>query len=124
MPKWPETTQCASCPFRKGNDAEFGERLRLLTKALTGVDKQPHRLAIAHARLEVFRDRSKRNVSGAPAPRRHATVRVGGYTLPLIGVPARATDERCDRCRKLFYILEVHFTGRQFLCAGCLPKAS
>ncbi len=50
-PKRPELpTQCASCPFRTGNDAEFGRIVaRLLERAPTAVE-------IQYARLEVLKD--------------------------------------------------------------------
>ncbi len=35
---------------------------------------------------------------------KHATVRIGEYTVPLIGVPKDATREKCCKCGKKFYI--------------------
>jgi hypothetical protein len=35
---------------------------------------------------------------------KHATVKIGEYTVPLIGVPQNATEETCDKCGKKCHI--------------------
>lgn len=53
---------------------------------------------------------------------RHATIELGGYLVPLIGVPRDATSEACDGCLRRFPLLKVTFDGGEFLCPGCLLK--
>ena len=50
----------------------------------------------------------------------HATVITSGYTVPLIGIPADATQETCDRCGRSDHLSEVwlRFDGR-FWCWHC-----
>jgi len=51
----------------------------------------------------------------------HATVKLGDYKIPLIGVPANATREFCDLCAFEGELLEINLAenGRQFLCDRC-----
>jgi hypothetical protein len=49
----------------------------------------------------------------------HATVRIAGYDLPLIGIDASATEERCDKCKRLFHLSEVKIDGDRFMCWSC-----
>lgn len=52
-PKFPECAQqCPSCPFRVGNDAEFGEVIRKLRHAL-GMNEKVTPADIRHARLHI-----------------------------------------------------------------------
>jgi hypothetical protein len=54
---------------------------------------------------------------------RHATVRVGDYEIPLIGVPRSATDGMCEGCYKTFHITELGLTeDNRTLCAQCAKK--
>lgn len=55
---------------------------------------------------------------------KHATVNLGEYVVPLIGVPASATREKCDGCRKQRHLSAVFIQpdGRTFLCTGCLMR--
>jgi hypothetical protein len=52
---------------------------------------------------------------------KHATVRLGEYTVPLIGVPEDATLETCDTCKKKFnlrvIVLDEHGVPK---CPKCL----
>ena len=50
----------------------------------------------------------------------HATITVGEYTIPLIGLPTTCVRETCDRCKKDFHIQEVEFVDDQILCFECL----
>lgn len=50
---------------------------------------------------------------------KHAEVRIGEYTVPLIGVPEGAVLEVCDLCGDYTYLGDVTFTGVQFLCSKC-----
>jgi len=49
----------------------------------------------------------------------HATVRVDGMVLPLIGIPKGATLEECALCHDEFHICDVEWTGKQMLCKKC-----
>ena len=49
----------------------------------------------------------------------HATVRIGDYTIPLIGVPKEATLEECDLCHGIFHIVDIAYNGAQYLCNKC-----
>lgn len=48
----------------------------------------------------------------------HASVRVAGYTVPLIGLPVSATECECDLCHDVFHVqdLTLNEAGNQFLC--------
>ena len=52
---------------------------------------------------------------------KHATVKIGDYEIPLIGLPLSATEMECDLCHDIFHISDVHLTfeGKQFLCQKC-----
>jgi hypothetical protein len=50
---------------------------------------------------------------------KHGTVKIGEWTVPLIGVPETATLETCDLCGIELPLREIIFTGRQFLCGSC-----
>ncbi len=53
QPKLPEVAkQCASCPFRIGNDKEFGEVITRL-RCRFGMSEKVRRADIQHARLRV-----------------------------------------------------------------------
>lgn len=49
----------------------------------------------------------------------HATVKIGEYIIPLIGIPLSATEMECDLCHDIFHITEVELNeaGTQFLCS-------
>lgn len=50
-----------------------------------------------------------------------ATVKVGGYTIPLLGIPTSATEERCDYCDFKGHLTELHLTPfGHIACADCL----
>ncbi len=53
----------------------------------------------------------------------HATVKIGEYTIPLIGVAEDATKERCDKCLKYFHLSLIGYDGR-FLCQPCRDSLS
>lgn len=61
---------------------------------------------------------------------KHASVRVAGYVIPLIGIPRDATMNECDLCHDVFHIqdLKVNESGNQVLCKKCRsninPKAN
>lgn len=54
---------------------------------------------------------------------KHASVRIAGYEVPLIGVPVSATNDRCDGCGKDFHIQELAWvmvrTGNVLVCYTC-----
>ena len=52
---------------------------------------------------------------------RHATVKIGDFTIPLIGIPHDATEAECDLCHDLFHIqsLKWNEAGSQLLCEKC-----
>lgn len=49
----------------------------------------------------------------------HATVRIAGYVVPLIGIDQSATEDECDLCHYIWHISDLTFTGTQFLCGKC-----
>lgn len=53
-------------------------------------------------------------------PKKHATVRIGEYTVPLIGIPKEATDDECAKCGRFFHLcdLELNEKGKP-ICLQC-----
>jgi hypothetical protein len=49
----------------------------------------------------------------------HATIKVGGYSIPLIGIPTDACLQECDLCHDEFGLLQVEWSGVQMLCHRC-----
>jgi hypothetical protein len=49
----------------------------------------------------------------------HAEVKIGDYKIPLIGIPKGAVLEFCDLCHDEFYIGDIEYNGKQFLCRKC-----
>ena len=49
----------------------------------------------------------------------HATVPIGEYLIPLIGISPTATLENCDLCHNDMPLSQAIFTGRQILCRRC-----
>jgi hypothetical protein len=49
----------------------------------------------------------------------HAIIKFGGFSIPLIGIPKDAALEDCDCCGDAFYIGDVEWNGRQYLCKKC-----
>lgn len=48
---------------------------------------------------------------------KHATVKIGDYTIPLIGVPESASLEECDLCHDTFPLrVMVLSEAGQLLC--------
>lgn len=53
----------------------------------------------------------------------HATVRIAGYDLPLIGIASSATEEKCDGCKRTYHLSEVRLDDRgRFMCWSCRMK--
>lgn len=54
----------------------------------------------------------------------HAQVKIGEYKIPLIGIPASATEYECDCCHEIFEVeeIEINKTGNQFLCKFCIKE--
>lgn len=50
---------------------------------------------------------------------KHATVPLGEYNVPLIGIPPSAVLEECDLCHDEFKLMEITLTGTQLLCPKC-----
>lgn len=50
---------------------------------------------------------------------KHASVTVGGYVIPLIGIAPDETLEECDLCHDMFDILQIRWSGKQMLCDKC-----
>jgi formylmethanofuran dehydrogenase subunit E len=51
---------------------------------------------------------------------KYATVKIGDYTIPLIGVLKDATLEKCDSCGVSVHITEIKMLDAKMLCAACL----
>lgn len=49
---------------------------------------------------------------------RHATVKIDGKDIPLIGIPESETLDRCDRCGDTFHLSQLQLTN-QLLCQKC-----
>lgn len=50
----------------------------------------------------------------------HATVKRGEYTVPLIGIPATATEGECECCHELVHLSKLHMSeSGQMLCEKC-----
>lgn len=53
----------------------------------------------------------------------HATVRIAGYNLPLIGIDQSATEEKCDGCKRDKHLSEVKLDEQgRFMCWSCRMK--
>lgn len=52
----------------------------------------------------------------------HATVRLGDYSVPLIGIDQSATEEKCDGCKRLFHLSEIKLDQDRFMCWSCRMK--
>jgi hypothetical protein len=53
----------------------------------------------------------------------HATVRVGEYVVPLIGVPKEATQEKCAHCGSQSHLPDMALDAKwQPCCQTCLSK--
>lgn len=52
---------------------------------------------------------------------KHATIKIGEYEIPLIGIPLSATEMECELCHDIFHITGVQLNeeGNQFLCKKC-----
>lgn len=50
---------------------------------------------------------------------KHAEVKIGEFTIPLIGVPRNATLEECDCCHEIIVLSEAVITDKQVLCRKC-----
>lgn len=54
---------------------------------------------------------------------KHATVRLGEYEIPLVGIPVSSTEGLCAACGKKFYILDLRLDGHaRPTCFKCLEK--
>ena len=54
--------------------------------------------------------------------KKHAEVKMGEYTVPLIGVPVDATKETCSICHKEYHLTEVIFVESNLVCNSCLKE--
>lgn len=50
----------------------------------------------------------------------HATVRLGDYKVPLIGIDQSATEEKCDGCQRTYHLSEIRLNQNRFMCWSCL----
>lgn len=50
---------------------------------------------------------------------KHATIKLGGYDIPLIGIQPDATLQECAACNDVFSIQDVELVETQFLCKKC-----
>ncbi len=50
----------------------------------------------------------------------HATVKIGDFTVPLIGIDPCHTQQECDECKGLFHLSDVKFMeDNRILCSKC-----
>lgn len=68
------------------------------------------------------RDVSHKESKNRKVKVKHATVRIGQYTIPLIGIPEDSTKETCDVCGVEFYLGDVVFDGIKFYCPQHEPS--
>lgn len=47
---------------------------------------------------------------------KHASVKIDGMRIPLIGVAVSATDQECDCCGRAVHISEAHVTINGKVC--------
>jgi hypothetical protein len=54
----------------------------------------------------------------------HATVKISGFEVPMIGIPRDATEQQCDLCHDYYHIsgLQWNKAGTQLLCPNCRPE--
>ncbi len=54
------------------------------------------------------------------AVQKHATVKNGEYTIPLIGIAPAATKEICSKCGKEVHLSQITFNEKsEPVCSGC-----
>lgn len=54
---------------------------------------------------------------------KHATVKTGEFEIPLIGVNADATKEKCDNCNEAVHIQDIWIDEfGHYLCKKCKVK--
>ena len=51
----------------------------------------------------------------------YATVKIGEFTIPLIGISSAATEDECELCHDIIHISELSWNeeGNQLLCNKC-----
>jgi hypothetical protein len=49
-----------------------------------------------------------------------ATVRIGEYTIPLLGIPKSSSEELCGVCKKQKHLTEITYDGERFVCGQCI----
>lgn len=57
---------------------------------------------------------------------KYATTKIGGYTIPLLGIPESSTLEVCDKCGQERHITEIKHTGKRWVCINaksCTAKS-
>lgn len=52
----------------------------------------------------------------------HATVKLDGRDIPLIGVPADATRDRCAACGQTFHLSLLVLHQDKFICHKCVDN--
>lgn len=56
-------------------------------------------------------------------PHEYATVRLGEYTVPLIGIPKEATQEKCSRCGSPLHLADTVLDAKGHpCCKSCLAE--
>ena len=54
---------------------------------------------------------------------KHATVKISGYEIPLIGINESATQQKCSVCGCCFHLSEITLDEKgRALCKECLQK--
>lgn len=53
---------------------------------------------------------------------RHAFATFSGYEVPLIGIPAEATTEKCDQCGGQFDLVKMTLRSSGVVCKDCARK--
>lgn len=50
---------------------------------------------------------------------KHATVKIDGMDIPLIGVPEAATEEECEKCHQRVHITKCSLQEGKMVCDAC-----
>ena len=59
--------------------------------------------------------------NNAEQKKEHCLVKVGEYTVPLIGIPKDAGLEECDCCGDLVPLWKIRWNGKVMQCNKCDP---
>jgi len=54
---------------------------------------------------------------------KHATVKIGDFTVPLIGIKKDATQQECVKCKRSFHLSNIILDNKgEPHCKACIKK--